>query len=210
MKLRKGTRDRGRGKEDQDVQTVTINIYSYRCSFSLLRRTCRNKPNVTPQPKQNLAFKCFQWFAQLPHFYTQTLTNFARMNLPIFFDRFMFPYACSCGIQLGSIFGCNFEHLLGHLHNSHRLHFSLAISVTILPTHWNNVFGRKIIIIVIKDRDLGWGGEFGKVIFAPKPLPHLPLALPMSNTRDVSNNPRLSLHNLSDFIYEYWPSIVVS
>lgn len=108
---------------------------------------------------------------------------------------------------------CNFKHLLGHLHSSHRLHFSHAISVTILPTHRNNVCGRKIII---KDQDLGWGGECGKVIFVPKPLSHHPthhvrfsLALPMSNTMNVSNN-RLSLHNLSDFIYEYWPSIVVS
>lgn len=154
-------------------------------------------------------------------------------------NRFMIPCACPlrpCGIEppiyfghnvttqlkhtnskIGSIFGCNFEPFIGHLHNSHRLRFTHAISVTIRPTLRNNVYGRKIIIIVIKDRDLGWGGECGEVIFAPKPLPHHPthhvrssLAMPMSNTMDVSNNPRLSLHNSSDFIYEYWPSNVVS
>ncbi len=72
----------------------------------------------------------------------------------------------------------NFKHLLSHLHNSYRLHFSHAISVTILPTHRNNLCGRKIIIVVIKDRDLGWGEECGKVIFVPKLLSHHPTHCP--------------------------------
>ena len=57
-----------------------------------------------------------------------------------------------------------------------------------------------------------WGeaGNAANVDFAPKPLPHhsthhvrSSLALPMSNALDVSNNQRLSLHNLSDLCIKY-------